>query len=197
MLDLIVGLVLIVSCIVGFARGAVRELLSVLAFILAVLIAVATLRFTLPLTLKVIHIVWASETAALVIVFIAAFIVLKMIGAGITQQVRNTPVIGSVDRVIGLGFGLARGLVLVGLLNLLLTVATSADRTPAWVTHAKLYPITESSGAMLKAAAPKGFAVAGKMGPAFSKAVKGARDDSLQDNDSDPAYEAPTRKNAN
>jgi membrane protein required for colicin V production len=197
MLDLIVGLVLLVSCVVGFARGAVRELVSVLAFLFAVLIAVATLRFTLPLTIKIIHIVWASETAALIIVFIAAFILLKVVGAGITNSVRNTPVIGTVDRVIGLGFGLVRGLILVGLLNLLLTVATSADRTPAWVTDAKLYPVTKASGAMLKAVAPKGFAMAGRMAPALGKAVKGARDDSLQDNDGDPAYEAPTRKNAN
>lgn len=197
MLDLIVALILIVSCIVGFARGAVRELVSVLAFAFAVLIAVAALRYTLPMTLKVIHIVWASETVALLIVFIAAFILLKVVGGGITRQVRNTPVIGGVDRIIGLGFGLLRGLVLVGLLNLLLTVATSADRTPAWVTEAKLYPVTSASAAMLKAIAPKGFAMADRVGPALSKAVKGARDDSLQDNDNDPAYEAPTRKNAN
>jgi hypothetical protein len=50
--------------------------------------------------------------------------------------------------------------------------------------------------AMLKALAPKGYAVAGKVGPALSKAVKGAANDSLQDNDSNAGYEAPTRKNA-
>jgi membrane protein required for colicin V production len=197
MLDLIVGLTLIVSAIVGFARGAVRELVSVMAFVLAVLIAVFALRFSLPITLKVIHIVWAAEAAALLIIFIAAFILLKVLGGAIIKSIRGVPVVGTIDRIIGLGFGLVRAVLLVGILNLLLTVATPVDRTPPWVTDSKLYPVTVVGAAMLKALAPKGYAVAGKVGPALSKAVKGAASNSLQDNDSDPAYEAPTRKNAN
>jgi membrane protein required for colicin V production len=196
MLDLIVALTLIVSAIVGFARGAVRELVSVLAFVLAVLIAVFALRFSLPVTYKVIHIVWAAEAAALLIIFIAAFIVLRVIGDGVIKSIRGVPVVGTIDRIIGLGFGLVRALFLLGVLNLLLTVATPAGRTPAWVTDAKLYPVTAAGAAMLKALAPKGYAVADKVGPALSKAVKGAAHDSLQDNDGNEGYEAPTRKNA-
>jgi membrane protein required for colicin V production len=196
MLDLIVALVLIVSCIVGLARGAVRELVSVLAFVFAIIVAVAVLRFTLPVTYKAVHIVWLAEALALLIVFIAAFIVLKVLGGGLTRQVRNTPIVGPADRVIGLGFGLIRGLITVGLLNLLLTVATPEDRRPDWVTNAKLYPVTAASAAMLRAVAPKGFAVAHQFTHKLGKAVDGARDDSLQDNDRDTAYEAPTRKHA-
>jgi membrane protein required for colicin V production len=196
MLDLIVALTLIVSAIVGFARGAVRELLAVLAFVAAVLIAVAALRFSMPLTNHVIRTAWAAEAVALLIVFVAAFILLKVFGGGLIRKLHDMPVVGMLDRLIGLGFGLVRALVLLGLFNLLLTVATPAGRTPAWVTDAKLYPVTATGAAMLKALAPKGYAVAGKVGPVLSKAVKGAAHDSLQDNDKDPAYEAPTRKNA-
>src|ERR1700748_2754077 len=103
MLDLIVALTLIVSGIVGFARGAVRELISVLAFGLAILIAILALHFTLPVTYKVIHIVWGAAAAALLIVFIAAFIVLRVMGDAIIKSVRGTPVIGTIDRFIGLG----------------------------------------------------------------------------------------------
>ena len=196
MLDLIVALTLIVSAIVGFARGAVRELVSVMAFILAVIIAVFGLRLSLPITYKVIHIIWAAEAAALLIIFIAAFIVLRVIGDGVIKSIRGVPVVGTIDRFIGLGFGLVRALFLLGILNLLLTVATPAGRTPSWVTEAKLYPVTAAGAALLKAVAPKGEAVAGMVGPALSKAVKGAAHDSLQDNDGKEGYEAPTRKNA-
>ena len=197
MFDLIVALILVVSAIVGLARGAVRELVAVLAFIFAVVIAVAALRFTLPMTLNVIPLVWVAEAAAILIVFAAAFILLKVAGAGLTNAVKATPIVGSADRIIGLGFGLIRGLIVVGLFNLLLTAATSAERMPEWVTGARLYKVSAAAASLLKVIAPKGFAVAGKVGPALSKAVKGAARDSLQDNDSDAGYEAPTRKNAN
>ena len=47
--DFIAILILAVSGIVGFVRGATREVMTVLAFILAVLISIFALRFTGPI----------------------------------------------------------------------------------------------------------------------------------------------------
>src|SRR5215212_7752416 len=108
MFDLIVLLILAVSAIIGFVRGAVREVVTVVAFVLSVLIAVVLLRFTAPLFRHVIHPDWLASTAALIVIFLAAYIALRVIGGHMTERVKRVRHLGTFDRVVGLGFGLVR-----------------------------------------------------------------------------------------
>src|SRR5665213_2939658 len=78
--DYIAGAVLLVSGLIGFARGATREVTTVIAFVLAAIVAVFALRFTGPIARHAIHTAWIANTAAILILFILAYIVLRMIG---------------------------------------------------------------------------------------------------------------------
>ncbi len=53
--DLGAGLILLVSGIVGFVRGATREVTTVVAFVLAAVLSVLALRFTGPIARHAIH----------------------------------------------------------------------------------------------------------------------------------------------
>ncbi|MDB5467361.1 MAG: colicin production protein, partial [Phenylobacterium sp.] len=63
--DLIALLILAVSGLIGFARGAMRELTTVIAFVLAVAIALLALRFTGPIARHWLHPAWIGNVAAL------------------------------------------------------------------------------------------------------------------------------------
>ena len=197
MFDLIVLLVLAVSAIVGFVRGATRELIAVVAFVLAVFIAVFALRFTAPLALEIVPAVWLAKAIALLVGFVAAYILLRVLGSAMTRRVHDVPALGTFDRTIGLGFGLLRALVVLGLFNLFFHAITPTDRTPAWVTEARTYPLTAACARMLIVLAPKGFAVADKVAPAISKAVKEGVETPPQTDDdktTDRGYSPAARK---
>ena len=170
--DYIAGAVLLVSGLMGFARGATREITTVIAFVFAAVVAVFALRFTGPIARHAIHTPWIANTAAILILFILAYIVLRMIGGALTRTVRQTALSG-LDRGLGFAIGLVRGLVVIGVFALLINAATPPERMPAWITGARIYPLAEAAGAVLRTFAPKGLKVARGVAPAMTEAVTG------------------------
>ncbi|HWA61799.1 MAG TPA: CvpA family protein [Caulobacteraceae bacterium] len=168
--DVAAGLVLLVSGLIAFIRGATREVTTVVAFLLAVGIALFGLRFTGPIARHAIHTAWMANAAAGLITFIAAYIVLRVIGGMLTQQVRQTALSG-LDRLLGLGIGLVRGAVFVGAVTLLINAATPPERMPAWISKARLYPFATSAANGLRALAPEGLRMAHSVEPAVKDAV--------------------------
>lgn len=175
--DIIALTVLGVSVLTGVMRGATREVTTVVAFVLAAFIALFALRFTGPMALKAVHPSWAANGVAVVVVFLGVYIALRILGAGLTRSVQNARALGTIDRLIGGGFGVIRALILLGIFDLVFNAATPADRMPAWISKAALYPVAQGSGAMLRGIAPKGFAVAGYLTPSIKNAVKAGASD--------------------
>jgi membrane protein required for colicin V production len=171
--DIIALLILGVSCLVGFARGALREVTTVVAFVVGVALAVWSLRFTGPIARSAVHPSWAANGVAVVVMFLAVYIIVRIIAASLTRSVHNTQALGMIDRIIGSGFGLVRGLVLLGLFNLAFSLAPPPSGLPAWVGQAKLYPLSKACAQTLLAMAPKGSALAGRLTPALAHAVVG------------------------
>jgi membrane protein required for colicin V production len=175
--DFVAILILGVSALVGFVRGATRELMTVIAFLLAIMISVFGLRFTGPIFRHAIHTPWLANAAAILVVFIAAYIVIKVLGSALTRRIHNTRALGTVDRFIGVGFGILRGLVVLGVFNLAFNAATPPERVPHWMKDAVLYPVSTFAAHMLTALAPQGSAMAGKVAPALEQAVKDGASD--------------------
>jgi len=171
--DLLAGLVLAVSGLVGFARGATREVTTVIAFVLAAVAAVFGLRFTGPLARHFIATAWMANTAAILILFLIVYIILRLIGGRLTAGVRQTALSGF-DRVLGFAIGLVRGLVVIGAFALLVNAALPPERMPAWITRAKLYPMANAAGGALRAFAPRGLKVAHDVAAGAEQAVSAA-----------------------
>jgi membrane protein required for colicin V production len=168
--DFIAGPLLLVSAIIGFTRGATRELMTVLAFLLAAILAIICLRFTAPLGRAMIDPDWAGVGIALLFVFGLAYIALRLLGATLERQVR--------------------ALVLLGGFSLLFNMATPPESAPRWVTSGVFYPLADASGRILKAFAPDGFEVARTVAPRVEKAV---RDGVMAPKAGEKGYEADER----
>ena len=170
--DYAAGVLLLVSGLFGFARGATHEITTVVALVVAAILAVAALRFTGPLALHAIHTPWLAKAAAVLLTFIVVYIVLRMIGGALTRGVKQTSLSG-LDRLLGFGVGLVRALVALGGFILLIDAATPPERMPAWITGAKLYPLASAAGGALRTFAPQGLKVAHDVAPSLADTVPG------------------------
>jgi len=175
--DLGAGLVLIVSAFVGWIRGASREVATVAAIVIAAVVALFALRFTGPIARHAIATPWIANIAAILIVFAAVYILLRVLAAAMTRRLHQTSGLGSVDRAVGAGFGVARALVILGLANLVINAIVPADRMPTWISGAFLYPVSAVSARALQAFAPQGAHLAHAVGPVVGKAITGAGED--------------------
>jgi len=192
--DLIVAVLLLLSAGVGFLRGAIREVAAMVALVAAAFLAVYGLPTVAPFVGHFIHTRWLATLAALAGVFLLTYGLLRLAGAGVARQVQKTQVLGTLDRSVGLGIGVARGLVVLGGLYLMFNSATPQDLRPHWITGSLSWPVAEKMGGLIEAAAPKGVDFAGRLKPAFDRALKGgAANDSAGDSHGASGYDARQR----
>ena len=128
-LDMALLLLMGGMAVTGFMRGFVQEVLSLVAWGVAV---IAVRLFLAPVTDLAGLWIGAGAAASLlsfVGLFALTFVAGKFVAGRVGDGVRSS-LIGPVDRVLGAGFGLARGVVV------LLLVAVVVGLTPMEASHA-------------------------------------------------------------
>ncbi len=112
--DFIIIGVVVLSLLISLARGFIREALSLLTWIAAVLFA---FRFSGTVSDMMVGMIGSPGTRS-VVAFVGLFIVILIIG-GILNHIISALISGSLlkgfDRILGIGFGIARGLLVIGL----------------------------------------------------------------------------------
>ena len=165
--DLIALGILAISGLVGFVRGAVRELVGVFAFTIAAWVTVTLLPFSGPIARHSIHPGWAANGAALVVVFLLAYVALRVLGHWLSTVLKGQATLGTLDRGFGLAFGVGRALVVLGVFYIVFNAATPAYLVPSWISGGALYPVSRASAQALEAVAPHGLHAAGGLGNAL------------------------------
>ena len=149
-LDIFVILLLLGGGAVGFVRGFVYEIISLLAWAAAI---VMIKLFHTQLSTGLTHGVGTAEGAsvlAFALLFLPTFILVKLLARSIGGKTRRS-LLGPVDRALGGGFGVVKGLLAATLFFLFANLATDliygpeAER-PAWMTHSRTYPLLNASG---------------------------------------------------
>lgn len=196
--DIIALALLGVSALIGFARGALREVITVVAFVVAAFAALYGLRFVGPLARSALHPAWLGNIAGLLVIFLVVYIALRVVSGGVVHSLHSTLGLGLLDRLIGAGFGLIRGLIVLGLINLAIHLAPPAQGAPSWIVTAKLWSLSEQCASMVRAIAPKGSEVARRLTPEIEKAVKSNEGDQGVSSDggqsSESGYDQGARK---
>ncbi len=164
--DILIGGILIVSGLMGFARGATREVTTVLAFGLALAGAIYGLRLTGPIARSLIHAAWLANFVAVVVSFVAFYVILSVAAGALIRGIRQTSLSG-LDRVMGFGVGLLRGWVIGAAIMLLIMAATPVERMPGWIRTAKLYPLANTGAKALQILAPRGLTLSHDVVPFF------------------------------
>jgi membrane protein required for colicin V production len=149
-LDIFVILLLGGGALIGLVRGFVHEVLSLFAWVVAIaMIKLFHTQLTEGLSTSA-GSAAAAAVLAFALLFVPSFILVKLLARSIGGRTRRS-VLGPVDRVLGGGFGMLKGLLGATVFFLFANLATDlvygpeADR-PEWMTNSRTYPLLNASG---------------------------------------------------
>jgi len=176
--DIVAGLLVLVSAMLGFSRGAVREVVTLVSFTLAAMAAVFLLPISHPIAHALVKPAWASKIVAIAVIFVVAYIALRISGASISAALHRQAALGALDRTLGFVLGAGRGLVALGLFCLVFGAVTPRFLQPPWIIGGPLYGVGRASGALIASLAPSGLKAVGGFGRVMTDQVSAESDGS-------------------
>jgi membrane protein required for colicin V production len=129
-IDVVILVIIALSAVISVIRGFVREALSLAAWILAFWVALTFSGDLAALFSKHISTPSVRMIAAFAILFIVTLLLAALVSHFAAQLVKKTGLSGT-DRMLGVIFGIARGVVIVALL-VLLAGLTPLPADPWW-----------------------------------------------------------------
>lgn len=151
-LDLFILGILLVSAILSFWRGFIREVLSLAAWVVAAWVAI---QFSGPLSNQLVNTITVPEIrygASFVLLFVVTLLLAAIINKLAGQLVKKTG-FSSTDRMIGVIFGLARGGVIIAII-VLLAGFTKIPHEPWWAESVFLDHFEQLAGWMRQSLPP-------------------------------------------
>jgi membrane protein required for colicin V production len=159
-LDLVVLAVIALSAIFAFARGFVREALSIVAWVGAAAITYVGFNHVYAAVARFVATPLLADLIAGAGLFVIGLIVLTILTSFVARFVQSSA-LSPIDRTLGLIFGVARGAVLVSLAYLVFDISLPLNDRPVWVNQAKSQPFLLQGADMLRSLLPEGLQVKG------------------------------------
>lgn len=129
--DWIVAAIIGFSCLISIKRGFVKEAISLAIWALAFFVAVAFDDRLAVLLQGLVDSASLRFALSFAILFVATFIVGSMVNYLLGELVRMTGLSGA-DRLLGMAFGLARGVIIVMAILILLPMAFPVNQDSWW-----------------------------------------------------------------
>ena len=142
-LDVAAIVVLLLSSLLAFARGFVREVLSIGAWVGAGLVT----RYAVPVVQPLV-----ANSITIVAVFVVALLIFQTLCHTLSALVSDSA-LSAIDRSLGFAFGMLRGAVLLSLAYMLMSYIWP-DNKPEWLTAARSQPALETGAQILRDLAP-------------------------------------------
>jgi membrane protein required for colicin V production len=157
--DFIFLALLAVSCFAGFVRGGTKELVNLISFFLALFIAIVSKGFIT----RAFHLDTITGYMAAFIVFLIVYFGVRYLGHALSDKMQKQKALNTFDRILGVGIGIFRTLVVLGVFHLFFSVVTPIDRQPHWFRAAKVYPLSVKCAKIIQAFIPTGTGAANKV----------------------------------
>lgn len=155
--DAIVLSVVVLSGIVAFFRGFVRELLSLGAWVGAAVVTLYLFPHSTEFMKNHIHGHQSAPVSAgigALGTYIAALLVFSIINSIILRYIKTGAEVGILDNFLGLLFGILRGMFIVSLGSLIMFAAIDKNNPPEWLKKSYTQPYAENGANMLARVAP-------------------------------------------
>jgi membrane protein required for colicin V production len=153
-LDLGVLGIIVLSAVFAFARGFVREALSIVAWVTAGAVTLYGFKAVYAIVDPMVHNPLLSQLIAGFGLFIGTLIVMTILTGIVARSVRSSA-LSPIDRTLGFIFGLLRGAFVVSLAYLLLDVSLTPNDRPGWIREAKSTPYLQQGADLLRAVLPE------------------------------------------
>lgn len=152
LVDIGVVLVLLISAGVSFYRGLIREVLTIVGVLGGAMAALMFGESFKPIVygwyglkpgqekvdkiMDILPMDLAADMTAYALIFLAVFILLQLASHFLSSSAHAIG-LGPVDRTLGIFFGIARGVLLLGVLYLPFHLILSDDNKKEWLSHSK------------------------------------------------------------
>ena len=153
-LDIAIVAVLLVSALFAFLRGFVHELLAIAAWAGAVLAAMYGVAHLAPVVREMSGMGTMADLAAAMGIFLLVLVILMIVTRLIAKRVQGSA-LSTLDRSLGLIFGLLRGALLVCIAWIFVVWAVPQRNFPEWVSEARILPVVEQGASYLYALVPE------------------------------------------
>ena len=141
--DVVVGIIVVLAALAGLARGFVGEIVSLLAWVAGFFAVRFLYTPGKAIASRLVGTESGGAILALVVIFLTAFILVRVMGGQLSRGTKNS-LVGPVDRVLGLGFGAAKGVLAAALLflmvNLTFETIDPGAPSPDWIASARTAP---------------------------------------------------------
>jgi membrane protein required for colicin V production len=153
LVDLAVLAVVALSAMFAFARGFVREALSLLAWVGAALITIYGFDPVYRVTARFVTTPLLTDLVAGAGLFLVALIGLTIV-TGYLARLAQWSALTPLDRVLGLGFGVFRGVLLVSIAYFVIDITLPQTDRPSWLREAKSQPLLAQGADIVRSALP-------------------------------------------
>lgn len=150
--DAVALAVVLISAVMAFARGLIREVFSIVAFFAAIFAAIWGHAYVAPMLEGAVGNPLFATLFAGFLLFLVVFVAITVITSMVAKAAHSSGEIGTLDRGAGLLFGAARGILIVSLFVLLVRAALA--NVPGWMIEARLYPFFQRTAVVLEGLGP-------------------------------------------
>ncbi|NQV83048.1 MAG: CvpA family protein [Rhodospirillales bacterium] len=152
--DIGVGVLLLVSALLAYARGLVQEILSIGGWIGAALATIYGFPYLRPYARELTTIDIVADFAAGIILFVVALVILSLFTRHISKAVKNSA-LNAIDRSLGFLFGLARGALIVVIAYIGLGMVYPENEQPTWIRQARSLELIKPGAELLASLIPE------------------------------------------
>jgi membrane protein required for colicin V production len=156
--DFAIIAIIALSAVFAFARGFVREALSIIAWGGAAVITLYGFNYVYATTMRFVTTPLLADLIAGAGLFVISLIGLTIM-TGYIARFADSAALSPINRTLGLIFGLARGLVLVSLAYLVVDVSLPQNDRPPWIKEAKSERFLAKGAELLRTALPESLQV--------------------------------------
>ena len=158
--DLAVLVVIALSAIFAFARGFVREALSIAAWVGAALITLYGFDAAYGFTVRFVKTPLLADLIAGAGLFFMSLILLTILTGYVARLVQRNA-LTPIDRTLGLIFGVVRGALLVSIAYFLIDLTLPPNDRPGWLRDARSQPLLAQGADMVRGVLPKSMQLKG------------------------------------
>jgi membrane protein required for colicin V production len=146
--------ILLISGMIAWHRGFLKETLAVSAWLIAALLAVFVWPIAKPFGRAMLQPDFLADLLALVGVFFLVLVPVSFVSFRLSETVRGSRA-GPLDKSLGFVFGLARGLLVVGVGYVIFSSLAAAESHPKILKDARFLPVIQGTADVLKSLSSK------------------------------------------
>ena len=152
-LDVVLGLILLVSIVTSFRKGLAREVIALISVVVAILLGLWLYGFVGGHLLPYLSSPAVARLAGFVVVFCGVLLLGSLVGFAVGKFLKVTG-LSFFDHLLGAGFGIVRGILISATVVLGIMAFAQGEKAPDSIVQSRVAPYVVQGARILAALAP-------------------------------------------